>query len=546
MRNKVLWVLFSGIFLLFPRLMISQIPPQASSSNISPLEIEKELDSALVTLDGETILRVMGYTAVPAAERAGKIEERLRNLANTPSIPLNSITVREDKNFSEFSAGDQFLFILTEKDAELERVPRAILVKGTLTKLQTVLEHYRSDRTPKHLIQSALYAGLATILYLVLLWIFLKILRKFLGWLNQKIGFISIKTHQIVRLEWLLKALVLLGRFIRVIVVIWLSIFYLQQLLSFFPWSRPYANQLLDYLITPLRSVGSGFLNQLPNLLFLTVLVFATYLIIKLIKFIFMEIEQGKAVIPGFYPEWAHPTYNITRTLVIAFAAIISFPYLPGSSSPAFQGVSIFLGLLLSLGSSSAVANVVAGVILTYMRSYRVGDFIQVGDSRGTVTDTSLLVTRIKTIKEVDVTVPNSIILGAHINNYSKAARQKNLWLHTTVTIGYDAPWRQVEALLLLAAERTPGILRDPAPLVLQTALNDFYVSYELDVITDAPEIMHLTYSTLHANIQDAFNEYGVQIMSPNYMMDRAQPPIVPRDRWFEPPARPPQKKEEK
>jgi small-conductance mechanosensitive channel len=546
MRNRILCVLYLGMFLAVPLPLLSQVPPQTPIGNALSPAVEQEVDSALVILDGEAILRVRGYSVMSAAERASKIEQRLHEFADATSIPLDAITMKEDQRTSEFMAGDRLLFTIFNEDAELEKIPRPVLAKATMAKLQSALRQYRSDRTPKHLIQSGLYAGTATILFFSLLWLSLGINRRFLNWANSKINLISIKTHQVIRIEWLLKALILLGRFIRFMVIIWLSIIYLQLLLSFFPWTRPFANQVLDFLVTPLRSLGKGFIAQLPNLLFLAVLVFATYLVIKLFKFIFLEIEQGKAIIPGFYPEWAHPTFNLIRCLVIAFACIISFPYIPGSSSPAFQGVSIFLGLLLSLGSSSAVANVVAGIILTYMRSFRAGDFVQVGESQGTVTETSLLVTRIKTIKEVDVTIPNSIILSAHINNFSKAARKKNLWLHTSVTIGYDAPWRQVEALLLLAAERTPGILRDPAPLVLQTALNDFYVTYELDVITDAPEIMHLTYSTLHSNIQDAFNEYGVQIMSPNYMMDRAQPPIVPRERWYEAPAKPPRGKEEK
>jgi small-conductance mechanosensitive channel len=198
------------------------------------------------------------------------------------------------------------------------------------------------------------------------------------------------------------------------------------------------------------------------------------------------------------------------------------------------------LGVLLSLGSTSAVANAVAGVILTYMRAFRIGDRVKIGEIVGDVIEMSLLVTRLRTIKNVEVSIPNSTLLASHVINYSVSAREKELILPTSVTIGYDTPWRQVHALLRQAASRTPRVLSQPAPFVLQTSLNDFYVTYELNAYTDEPKWIPQIYSDLHRNIQDAFNEYGVQIMSPNYMWDRNKSTLVPKDQWYAPPAKPP------
>ncbi|MBP1753213.1 MAG: MscS Mechanosensitive ion channel, partial [Geobacteraceae bacterium] len=231
---------------------------------------------------------------------------------------------------------------------------------------------------------------------------------------------------------------------------------------------------------------------------------------------------------------------RIFRLLIVAFAVIVAFPYIPGSESPAFKGVSLFLGVLFSLGSQSTVSNILAGFTLTYRRLYKVGDRVRIDDIVGDVTMIRVPVTHLKTVKNEEVIIPNSTILNSNVTNYSSLSMETGLILHTTVTIGYDAPWRQVHALLLMAAERTPGLLKDPPPFVFQKSLDDFYVSYELNVYTDMPHAMGRLYSDLHQNIQDCFNEYGVQIMSPNYEADRPEAPIVPKERWYEAPAQPP------
>jgi len=233
---------------------------------------------------------------------------------------------------------------------------------------------------------------------------------------------------------------------------------------------------------------------------------------------LFREVGDGRLTIQGFYPEWASPTFAIVRFILIAIAAVMIFPYLPGSGSEGFRGVGVFVGLLVSLGSASAISNFIAGLVITYMRPFRVGDRVKIADAMGDVIDKDLLVVRLRTIKNVDITFPNALVLGSQIVNFSSIVHSGgNLILHTAVTIGYDAPWQQVHELLMTAAKRTEGIVAEPAPFVLQTSLDDFYVAYELNAYTQRPNEMAALYSRLHAEIQNAFNEGGVEILSPHY-----------------------------
>ena len=287
--------------------------------------------------------------------------------------------------------------------------------------------------------------------------------------------------------------------------------------------------------------VWQAFVSYLPNLFLIAVIVFVARYVIRLVRIIFTEIGKGTITVPGFYRDWAEPTYKIVRLLIIVLAAVMIFPYFPGSASPAFQGLSIFFGVLISLGSTSVVANVVAGVVLTYMRAFDISDRVRIADTVGDVEEKTLLVTRIRTIKNVDITIPTAMVLASHIINYSSLAQGSALILHTTVTIGYDVPWRKVHELLISAARATQHILEEPAPFVLQTSLNDFYVSYELNAYTDQPNKMATIYSELHQNIQDKFNEAGVEIMSPHYTALRdGQQTTIPEDylpKSYAPPA---------
>ncbi|TNF43267.1 MAG: mechanosensitive ion channel family protein, partial [Cytophagales bacterium] len=252
----------------------------------------------------------------------------------------------------------------------------------------------------------------------------------------------------------------------------------------------------------------------------LVIIIFMRYLI-RFVRFIFREIELERLQVAGFHPDWAMPTYNIVRFLLLAFTLVLIFPYLPGSDSPIFKGVSVFVGVIFSLGSSSAITNMIAGLVITYMRPFKPGDRIKIADVQGDVVEKTILVTRIKTPKNEIITIPNSSVLTGNTINYSLQAEGQGLILYTSVTLGYDIPWRKIHETLIEAALATEYIEKDPKPFVLQTSLDDFYVSYQINAYTKQPNKQAIIYSHLHQNIQDCCQKYGIEIMSPHYRANR-------------------------
>ena len=309
----------------------------------------------------------------------------------------------------------------------------------------------------------------------------------------------------------------LLARLARIGLTLALFYGYSTLMLRRLPWGRPYASALEGVLVAAVRAMTSAIAVHVDDAVFLSLVVVVSYVLVKAARFGFSALAKGTVRLPGFYPDWAEPTYKIVRGLLLALTAIVIFHYLPGSDSPAFEGVSLFLGFLVSLGSSGVISHLVAGGVLTYTRAFQVGDRIQIGDSEGDVIEKTLLVTRIRTIKNVDISVPNGSVLGRQIVNYSSSAGRHGLILHTTVTIGYDVPWRKVHDLLVEAAMATGHVLSDPPPYVLQTGLEDFYAKYQLNAYTDRPLESARIYSELHQNIQDQLHEAGVEILSPHY-----------------------------
>jgi small-conductance mechanosensitive channel len=289
-----------------------------------------------------------------------------------------------------------------------------------------------------------------------------------------------------------------------------------------------------------LRTIGNAIVGYMPSLVFLIVILLIFRYLLKLLRALFAAVSRERISFTNFDPEWAWPTYRLVRVLMWAFALILAYPYIPGSDSQAFKGVTIFLGVLASIGSTSIISNIVAGYSMTYRRAFRVGDRVRIGENVGDVTEMRLLVTHLRTPKNEEVVIPNSVILASEVTNYSSLAKDSGLILHAAVGIGYEVPWRQVEAMLLLAAKRTSGLVTERSPFVLVTDLGDFSVTYELNVYVADARKMPFAYRELYRNILDVFNEYGVAIMTPAYVSDPEQPKIVPRAQWHAAPAKPP------
>lgn len=525
-------------------LFVSVPDSSAQGSPAPPKTQEANSDGYPVMLGDQVLFYVRAIKAYPGSERSRIISGRIKRLAEEYGFSTGSIAAVDVDFSTDIVATDEIIMSVYDSDAKAEGSPRKELAERYVQTLRAGIEKYRQGHSRQALLLGIVYVLIATLFLIAFFYLFNKLYRKanhmIQAWIGSKKISLHIQSFEIVRAERIGAILTTAMKLIRYFVFLTILYTYIHLGLSFFPWTRPFANQFFDYVLVPLQSIGRAIGSQIPNLIFLAIIILITVYVLKLMRLFFHEIEKETLTFKGFYPEWAQPSYRIGRLLVIAFAAVGAFPYIPGSESSAFKGVSIFLGVLFSLGSTSFIANILAGYTLTYRRVFKIGDRVKIADFIGDVVETKLQVTHLHTVKNEEIIVPNSMIVNGHVINYSSLAQEKGLILHTSVTIGYDAPWRQVHAMLLMAAEKTPGLLRDPAPFVLQKSLDDFYVDYELNVYTDKPQGMTKFYSELHQNIQDAFNEYGVQIMSPAYESDPDRPKFVPKEKWYAPPAKPP------
>ena len=476
---------------------------------------------APVTVNGKDLFSVEGVLSFPAQARAHAISTRVHDLAKNVAYKSGSISVADSADTSDIVAGDLVLMSVTEQDAKQAGQSRQALAHDYAQRIDNELTAMRHAYSLKSLVLGGVYALLATIVLITILRllgiIFRKIYVKLNSWRGTLIPSLRIQKFELLPADRIADFAIGVAKLVRLGIILVLCYFYASLVLGFFPWTRGYAQVLLGYVVSPLKLIGQAVVTYLPNIFFIAVIALVSFYFTRFVRIIFDEIGKETISFPNFYPEWAEPTYKIVRVLILALTLIVIFPYLPGSRSPAFQGITIFLGVLVSLGSTSAVANIVAGVILTYMRAFKIGDRVKIADTVGDVIEKTLLVTRVRTIKNVEITISNSMVLNSHIVNFSASPQDQRLILHTTVTIGYDAPWRTVHQLLINAALACDGILKDPKPFVFQTALDDFYVHYEINAYTDQPNAMAKIYSDLHQIIQDTFNEGGVEIMSSHY-----------------------------
>ena len=481
-----------------------------------------QFPAAPVRFQGEILLEIKTPTAdLTPAESASLTAARLEHLAADRSFDLSTLNVETTPSGHLIRAGANPLLLVTPTEALAHQRPASALAADWLARISNAIEAHRATNTFSFWASVVLYVLLYSLLFAASVW--------FVNWLQRKARTVADWYAQkyfagrgsgilsLFSTATLLDGLATLLSLARWVVILVFFNFYLNYSIRLFPGTREVSRTLGSYLLAPLFELGIAVISYLPSLFFiLLVAVFTSYLI-RLSNYVFIKIARGAIIIDGFYPDWAVPTAKLVRLLILVLAAIIAFPYLPGSQSPAFQGISLFVGVLFSLGSSSTISNVINGVTLTYMRAFQIGDRVKIADTIGDIAEKNLLVTRIRTIRNEVVTIPNSQIMAAQIFNYSLMAREERLILFTSVTIGYDAPWKTVHELLLAAAAATNGVRQTPAPFVWQRSLNDYNVAYEINVFTADARGMFDIYSELHANIQEKFNQAGVEIMSPSY-----------------------------
>lgn len=493
-----------------------------------------------VRLGDVTVLYVrQGLRSFSAAERAEQLSMRLTALADNEAISPFEVRILETKVSSDLLVGNESIVSVFDKDAsDFLGATRQQVAESAARKIEEAVARYRQEREPRALAIDAVQAGAIILVAALFLFLFERLFRKgrqlVLDSAGRELARVESKMKYVVSAEQLRWPLLLLLRIVRL--VVWVLVLYgaATFALSFFPHTRSVAREIDVLVLAPLGRLGLGVLTALPELLVVLVIALAARWLIRGARYFFRQVERKRITIQGFYPEWARPTQRIVTVLVLVIAVIMAYPYIPGSKSPAFQGIAIFLGLLGSLGATGVVANLINGLLITYMRSFQVGDLVKIGDVTGMVEESSLLVTRLRTAKNVSISVPNSLVLSGQVINYSVSGKPM---LTTQVTIGYDTPWRQVHAMLLAAAAATDNVQADPQPFVLQTALDDFYVRYELNFSVIDLTRLPATLSLLHQRIQDEFNTHGVQIMSPHFVANPQSPAVVPREKWYATPA---------
>ena len=501
--------------------------------------------SAPVVVDGRVLFRVRGVSAFPAEKRAQVIADRIVDLASDPAFTKEALRIEEQAHMTVVMAANKLVMGVTDADGRLDGIDRQTLARGAVFRIGEAVDAWRQDRSAATLQRNALVALGASFALAIALWGGLWLYRRLSAFLekrlHRRIQDVELRGVRIfgARQVWgLLTGTLSLFWTVTLLAALHL---YLSSVLSLFPWTRGLAGGLVALVLDPLRTIGLGFLGSLPNLVFLVLLYFITRYALKLVRLYFRNISEGRLVLPEFDQEWAWPTYRLVRLVLVAFVLIVAYPYIPGSGSEAFKGISLFIGVMFSLGSSSVIGNMIAGYTMTYRRVFKTGDRVKIGEYVGDVEQVRILVTYLRTPKNEVVAIPNSTILNGEVVNYSTLAQKEGLILHTTVGIGYETPWRQVEGMLLEAAARTPGLLREPPPFVRQQSLGDFCVNYEINGYCADPQAMFVLYTELHRNILDVFNEYGVQIMVPSYEGDPEQPKVVPPEKWYAAPARPPE-----
>lgn len=368
-------------------------------------------------------------------------------------------------------------------------------------------------------------------LFRLTIWLFKKLKVRIQRLKDTKLKPFSIQDYELLDTQKQVNLLIFLSNLLRYIIMFLQLLLTVPLLFSIFPQTKSLAYQLFSYIWIPVKSIFTSVVEYIPNLFTIFVIWYAVKYLVRFVHYLANEVKSERLKIRGFYSDWAEPTFHIIRFLLYAFMIAMIYPYLPGSKSGVFQGISVFVGLIVSLGSSTVIGNIIAGLVITYMRPFKLGDRIQLNETTGNVIEKTPLVTCIRTPKNEVVTIPNSFIMSSHTVNYSASAREYGLIIHSEVSIGYDIPWRQTHQLLIEAALNTPGVIDDPRPFVLETSLSDWYPVYQVNAYIKEADRLADIYSDLHQNIQDKFNEAGIEIMSPHYVATRdGSQSTIPKD----------------
>lgn len=489
-----------------------------------------------VIVEGDTLYYLFakrgGHTPQQRAEmNAAAITE----LGKRFNLQPDSVYIDSSDIVTDLMYGNKVLSSFTDQDGLWEGCSRDQLAaakrKVIVDKLKVMKDEHSLWQLGKRILYFILVIVGQFLLFKLTIWLFNKLKARIQRLKDTKLKPISIQDYELLDTQKQVNLLVFLASLLRYAVMLLQLILTVPLLFAIFPQTKDLAYKLFSYIWDPIKSIFLGIVEYIPNLFTIFVIWLAVKYLVRLVRYLASEIQSERLKIGGFYADWAMPTFHIVRFLLYAFMIAMIYPYLPGSKSGVFQGISVFVGLIVSLGSSTVIGNIIAGLVITYMRPFKLGDRIKLNDTTGNVIEKTPLVTRIRTPKNEVVTIPNSFIMSSHTVNFSQSARDYGLIIHSEVSIGYDIPWRKTHQLLIEAALNTPGVMDDPRPFVLETSLQDYYPVYQVNAyIKDANQLAQV-YSDLHQNIQDRFNEEGIEIMSPHYIATRdGSETTIPKD----------------
>ena len=481
---------------------------------------------APLIIDDDTLFTLYARRGGMMAEtRVREIKNRINNIGRSLTFTVDSLYTFEDELSSDIMAGNTVIASFTDMDGLWQHKTRTELANEYLPVIQQKIDELHEEFGLKQKLKGVLWAALIIILQYRLIrftnWLFargkFRLIRKVVSMLRP----ISQKNYSFLNIHQQCVIVMIVYNVFRYLLIAIQLFISIPLLFSIFPETETLTFTVFNYIWEPFKNILKAIVDYLPSIFQIAVIYACFHYLVRLIRYFTNEIDAERLKISGFYPDWAKPTYFILRVLLYSLMLVMIWPLLPNSNSQVFQGVSVFIGIIVSLGSTSIIGNLISGMVMTYMRLFSIGDYIKVGDTVGEVIEKTVLVTRIRTRKNEVITMQNSNLMGSLTSNYTVAAKNFGLIVHTKVTIGYDVPWQQVKKIMETAALETPGIKRKPHPFMMITALDDYYVEYEINAFTDDAVKLSATYSALHQNLLKHFFEAGVEIMSPHIFAHR-------------------------
>ncbi len=482
---------------------------------------------APLVIGGDTLLKLYNRRGgVQPEQRVEASRQMIMDLGMSMTLFMDSVIVFEGDYTSDIMAGSQLVMSITDTDGLWENKSRQELAAQYRQVIEDKIRELHAEYGLQQKLKGMLFVALLLAVLILMIWGINKLYHRWrfrlIRYLLSHAKPIVIKDYEVLNIHRLGLFYLSVYNIVRYLLILFCLLIFIPLIFSVFPETKSFTYTIFGYLWNPFKAIMLSVVGFLPNFFQIVVIILCFRYLVKGIHYLTSEIATGNLKINGFYADWASPTYYILRLLLYSFMLVMIWPLLPNSDSEVFQGVSVFIGIMVSLGSSSIIGNLMAGLVMTYMRPFRVGDFIKYGDTEGFVVEKTVLVTRIRTRKNDVITIPNSNLMSSQTSNFTYSAQNYGIIVHTKVTIGYDMQWQLIRQLLLDAAKATKGLSQHPEPFVLVTALDDFYVEYEINAYTTDYNRLPIIYSELHHHILDEFHSHGVEIMSPHIFAHRS------------------------